>query len=66
MNLEKIIAIRNAKTIYKDGDNCVKVFNNNYLKSDILNEALNHARADNYLSMFLKSKKLVQLKENGR
>ena len=46
MNLEKIIAIRNAKTIYKDGDNCVKVFNNNYLKSDILNEALNHARAE--------------------
>ena len=40
MNLEKIIAIRNAKTIYKDDDNCVKVFNVEYSKADILNEAL--------------------------
>ena len=46
MNLEKIIAIRNAKTIYKDGDNCVKVFNADYSKADILNEALNQARVE--------------------
>lgn len=46
MNLEKIIAIRNAKTIYKDKDNCVKVFNSDYSKADILNEALNHARVE--------------------
>ena len=30
MNLEKIIAIRNAKTIYCDENNCVKVFNKEY------------------------------------
>ena len=58
MNLEKIIAIRNAKTIYKDGDNCVKVFNNNYLKSDILNEALNHARAEELPINVRKSKEM--------
>ena len=46
MNLEKIIAIRNAKTVYKDGDNCVKVFNADYSKADILNEALNQARVE--------------------
>lgn len=46
MNLEKIIAIRNTKTVYKNGDDCIKVFNNNFSKSDILNEALNHARAE--------------------
>ena len=46
MNLEKIIAIRNAKTIYKDDDNCVKVFNVEYSKADILNEALNQARVE--------------------
>ena len=46
MNLEKIIAIRNAKTIYKDEDNCVKVFNVEYSKADILNEALNQARVE--------------------
>lgn len=39
MNLEKIIAIRNTKTVYKDDDNCIKVFNVGFSKSDILNEA---------------------------
>ena len=39
MNLEKIIAIRNAKTVYKDGDNCVKVFNADYSKAEALNQA---------------------------
>lgn len=46
MKLEKIIAIRNAKTIYKDNENCIKVFNDNYSKADILNEALNQARVE--------------------
>lgn len=46
MNLEKIIAVRNAKTIYKDGSKCIKVFNENYSKADILNEALNQARVE--------------------
>ena len=46
MNLEKIIAIRNAKTIYCDENNCVKVFNKEYSKADILNEALNQARVE--------------------
>lgn len=46
MNLEKIIAIRNTKTVYKDDDNCIKVFNVGFSKSDILNEALNQARVE--------------------
>ena len=46
MNLEKIIAIRNAKIFYKYCDNCVKVFNADYSKADILNEALNQARVE--------------------
>ncbi len=46
MNLDKIIAVRTAKTIYRDGDTCVKVFNNDYSKSDVLNEALNQARVE--------------------
>lgn len=43
MNLDKVIAVRNNKTIYRDGNRCIKVFNSNYSKSDILNEALNQA-----------------------
>lgn len=45
MRLDKIIAVRTDKTVYKDGGNAIKIFNNNYSKSDILNEALNLARA---------------------
>ena len=43
MNLDRIIAVRNDKTIYHDGDHCVKMFNANYKKHDIINEARNHA-----------------------
>lgn len=43
MNLDNIIAVRKAKTIYRDGDKCIKVFNEDYSKADVLNEAHNQA-----------------------
>ena len=43
MNLDRIIAVRNNKTVYRDGDLCLKVFDNTYSKAQVLNEALNHA-----------------------
>ena len=46
MNLEKIIAVRTAKTIYLDGDKVIKVFNEEYSAADVLNEALNQARVE--------------------
>ncbi len=46
MKLENIIAERPAKTIYRDGDRCIKVFNEDYSKADVLNEALNQARIE--------------------
>ncbi len=46
MKLDKIIAVRNDKTIYRDGDKCIKVFNADYSKSDVLNEALNQSRIE--------------------
>lgn len=46
MKLEKVIAVRTSKTVYKDGDLAVKVFDEGYKKSDILNEALNQARVE--------------------
>ena len=46
MKLDKIIAVRTGKTIYKDGDRAVKVFDSDYSKADILNEALNQARIE--------------------
>ena len=44
MKLEKVIAVRTSKTIYRDGQYVVKVFDEGYSKADILNEALNIAR----------------------
>ena len=46
MNLEQVIAERKTKTIYRDGDRAIKVFNHSYSKADILNEALNQARVE--------------------
>ena len=46
MKLDRVIAVRNNKTIYRDGDRCVKVFNEDYSKADVLNEALNQARIE--------------------
>lgn len=47
MNLERVIAVRTSKTIYRDNDNVVKVFDNDYSKVDVLNEALNQAIVEN-------------------
>lgn len=46
MKLDRVIAVRNTKTVYRDGDRCVKTFNEGFTKADVLNEALNHARIE--------------------
>ena len=46
MKLDRVIAVRNNKTIYRDGDRAIKVFNAEYSKADVLNEALNQARIE--------------------
>ena len=46
MKLDRVIAVRNNKTIYRDGDRCIKVFSEEYSKADVLNEALNQARIE--------------------
>jgi len=46
MKLDRVIAVRNNKTVYRDGDRCIKVFNAEYSKADVLNEALNQARIE--------------------
>lgn len=46
MNLDRVIALRNNKTIYRDGDKCIKVFHAGYSKANVLNEALNQAKME--------------------
>ncbi len=44
---ENILAVRPGKTIYREGDTLVKVFDKSYAKPDVLNEALNQSRVEN-------------------
>ena len=46
MNLDRIIAVRTNKTVYRSGEYCVKVFDDDFSKVDVLNEALNQARVE--------------------
>ena len=44
---DNIIAVRTKKTIYREGNTAVKVFEKDFAKYDVLNEALNQARVEN-------------------
>lgn len=46
LTLDRVIAVRNRKTVYRDGNKCIKVFDESFSKPDILNEALNQARVE--------------------
>ena len=47
MKLDNVITVGKNKTIYRDGDACIKVFNTpEYSKEGVLNEALNQARIE--------------------
>ena len=46
MKLTDVIVKRADKVIYRDGDKTIKVFNEDYSKANILNEALNQARVE--------------------
>ena len=35
MNLDRIIAVRTNKTVYRDGEYCVKVFDDDFSKVEI-------------------------------
>lgn len=46
MEIKEILAERKAKSIYRVNDNVVKVFEHEYSKANVLNEALNQARVE--------------------
>lgn len=46
MKLDNVIATRKDKTVYRDGNSVIKVFDKHKKKSDVLNEALNQARVE--------------------
>jgi len=64
MKLDNIIVVRENKTLYRDGDRCIKVFDENYSKADVLNEALNQARVE---ETGLKMNKIIEvIKVDGK
>ena len=46
IHADRIIAVRTTKIVYLDGDTVVKVFDSDYSKADVLNEAINQARVE--------------------
>ena len=46
MKLDHVISKRENKIIYRDGNIAIKVFDKNFSKAEILNEALNQARVE--------------------
>ena len=46
VKMENIVAKRENKTVYRDGNRCVKLFGKGFSKADVLNEALNQARIE--------------------
>ena len=51
VNLNNPIATRKNKTIYKDEDKIIKLFINGQPKSNVLNEALNQARVEEFTNL---------------
>ena len=46
MQFDKIVSKRRDRIVYKNGDDCIKVFDNKYSKVIVLSEALNQARVE--------------------
>lgn len=46
MKLETVVAKRAEKTVYRDGDMAIKLFEKSFSKANVLNEALNQARVE--------------------
>lgn len=62
MNEDNIIAVRSSKNVYREDNMAIKVFNEEYLTSDVLNEALNQARVE---EAGLNIPKLIEVKKIG-
>jgi uncharacterized protein (TIGR02172 family) len=60
--LDRVIAVRKRKTVYRDGDFAIKLFDEGYSKADILNEALNQARIE---ETGINIPKIVEIKKFG-
>ncbi len=58
----EVLAQRVKKVVYREGDFAVKEFNEDYSKSDVLNEALNQARVE---ETGLPIPKLIEVRKNG-
>ena len=63
-NLDNEIIKRSNKSVYRDNDNTIKLFVENYSKADILNEALNQARVEEGTDLKIPSLKEITKIDN--
>jgi len=48
MKLDRVLAVRNNKTIYRDGDDCIKVFAADYAKDDVACRGVEPSQSGTY------------------
>ena len=72
MNFSQVIAVRSNKTVYRDGNTCIKVFGADYSKAEVLNEhipkILEVCTVDGrwaIVSEFIEGKTLAQLMQEN-
>lgn len=61
MKLDRVVAVRNSRIVYRNGDDCVKVFDEDYFLDDVLSEALNQAIAERAVVNVPKVKGVINL-----
>ena len=64
MQADKIVAVRTTRTVYRDADTVIKLFDRDCAKADVLSEALNQARMEQ--TQLHIPAVLEVLSENGR
>ncbi len=60
MKLDRVIAVRNNKTVFRDGKRCVKIFSAEFSKPAIFAEALNHSRIEECVDFIPKLQEVIR------
>lgn len=64
MKLDRVIAVRNNKTVFRDGNRCVKIFSPDFSKAGVYAEALNHVKAEEIVSFVPKLLEVIRHDRN--
>jgi RIO-like serine/threonine protein kinase len=64
MRLDRVIAVRNNKTVFRDGRRCVKIFSADFSKANVFAEALNHVKVEECIDYVPKLLEVIRHERN--